>query len=191
MVAHQSRFTDRGGWRKGNETAAKYKSSSTKCQGVTSEPVGLSHRSVIQCDSRPLALRRVAVRPLPDTEPGQFDLVSTPNCVGESLLEIISRWRYRDGHERHRLPSNTRIQHGPVNTQSNSCCKSLDHCTLAENTSRYRLLTVEGTITLPFVPYPGLYLTFSKPHWKKKKKGPGEAVPAHSHRRVADFRAIL
>jgi hypothetical protein len=34
---------------------------------------------------------------------------------------------------------------------------------------QYRLLTVEGTITLPFVPYPGLYVTFSKPHLKKKK----------------------
>ncbi|MFN0197133.1 MAG: hypothetical protein ACKVT0_10320 [Planctomycetaceae bacterium] len=33
----------------------------------------------------------------------------------------------------------------------------------------YRLLTVEGAFTLPFVPYPGLYLTFSKPHWKKKR----------------------
>jgi hypothetical protein len=32
----------------------------------------------------------------------------------------------------------------------------------------YRLLTVEGTITLPFVPYPGLYLAFSKPRRKKK-----------------------
>jgi hypothetical protein len=37
---------------------------------------------------------------------------------------------------------------------------------------QYRLLTVEGTITLPFVPYPGLYVTFSKPHWKKNKKDP-------------------
>ena len=37
---------------------------------------------------------------------------------------------------------------------------------------RYRLLTVEGTITLPFVPYPGLYVTLTKPHWKKKKKDP-------------------
>ncbi len=34
--------------------------------------------------------------------------------------------------------------------------------------NQYRLLTVEGAITLPFVPYPGLYVTFSKPHWKKK-----------------------
>src|SRR5262249_25813879 len=31
----------------------------------------------------------------------------------------------------------------------------------------YRLLTVEKTITLPFVPYPGLYVTLSKPHWRK------------------------
>lgn len=37
---------------------------------------------------------------------------------------------------------------------------------------QYRLLTVEGTITLPFVPYPGLYLTFSKPHWNKRKRDP-------------------
>lgn len=37
---------------------------------------------------------------------------------------------------------------------------------------QYRPLTVEGTITLPFVPYPGLYVTFSKPHWKKKKEDP-------------------
>ncbi|MBX3415930.1 MAG: hypothetical protein KF708_24830, partial [Pirellulales bacterium] len=33
----------------------------------------------------------------------------------------------------------------------------------------YRLLTVAGGITLPFVPYPGLYLAFSKPHWKRKR----------------------
>ena len=32
----------------------------------------------------------------------------------------------------------------------------------------YKLLTAEGTITLPFVPYPGLYLTFSKPNPKKR-----------------------
>lgn len=32
----------------------------------------------------------------------------------------------------------------------------------------YELLTAEGTITLPFVPYPGLYLRFSKPNPKKK-----------------------
>jgi hypothetical protein len=56
---------------------------------------------------------------------------------------------------------------------------------------QYRLLTVEGTITLPFVPYPGLYLTFSMPRWKKKEKDSSEAVPAHSHRRLAGFRAIL
>jgi hypothetical protein len=31
----------------------------------------------------------------------------------------------------------------------------------------YKLLTAEKNITLPFVPYPGLYLTFSKPHPKK------------------------
>ncbi len=37
---------------------------------------------------------------------------------------------------------------------------------------QYRLLTVEGTITLPFVPYPGMYLTFSKPHRKTKKTEP-------------------
>jgi hypothetical protein len=36
----------------------------------------------------------------------------------------------------------------------------------------YRLLTVEGTISLPFAPYPGLYLTFAKPPWKKKAKDP-------------------
>ncbi len=28
---------------------------------------------------------------------------------------------------------------------------------------KHRLLRAEGSITLPFVPYPGLYLTFSKP----------------------------
>ncbi|WP_145248749.1 hypothetical protein [Aeoliella mucimassa] len=33
-------------------------------------------------------------------------------------------------------------------------------------------MTVEGEITLPFVPYSGLYLTFSKPHWRKKHKDP-------------------
>jgi hypothetical protein len=32
----------------------------------------------------------------------------------------------------------------------------------------YELLTAEGTTTLPFVPYPGLYLRFSKPNPKKK-----------------------
>lgn len=32
----------------------------------------------------------------------------------------------------------------------------------------YKLLTAEGTITLPFVPYPGLYLAFSKPNPKKR-----------------------
>ena len=32
----------------------------------------------------------------------------------------------------------------------------------------YELLTAEGTITLPFVPCPGLYLTFSKPNPKKR-----------------------
>ena len=32
----------------------------------------------------------------------------------------------------------------------------------------YKLLTAEGTITLPFVPYPGLYLRFSKPNPKKR-----------------------
>lgn len=32
----------------------------------------------------------------------------------------------------------------------------------------YELLTAEGTITLPFVPYPGLYLRFSKPNPKKR-----------------------
>lgn len=37
---------------------------------------------------------------------------------------------------------------------------------------QYRLLTVEGQITLPFVPYPGLYLTFSKPHWNKRNEEP-------------------
>lgn len=37
---------------------------------------------------------------------------------------------------------------------------------------QYRLLSVEGTITLPFIPYPGLYVTFSKPHRKKKEKDP-------------------
>jgi hypothetical protein len=34
----------------------------------------------------------------------------------------------------------------------------------------FRLLTVNGTITLPFVPYPGLYVMLSKPHWKKKRE---------------------
>lgn len=38
----------------------------------------------------------------------------------------------------------------------------------------HRLLTVEGAITLPFVPYPGLYVTFSKPHWRKNKKDPAK-----------------
>ncbi len=33
----------------------------------------------------------------------------------------------------------------------------------------HKLLRAEGSITLPFVPYPGLYLTFSKP---KKRGGP-------------------
>lgn len=33
---------------------------------------------------------------------------------------------------------------------------------------QHKLLTAEGNITLPFVPYPGLYVTFSKPHPKKK-----------------------
>ena len=28
---------------------------------------------------------------------------------------------------------------------------------------KHKLLRAEGSITLPFVPYPGLYLTFSKP----------------------------
>lgn len=32
----------------------------------------------------------------------------------------------------------------------------------------YELLTAEGTISLPFVPYPGLYLRFSKPNPKKR-----------------------
>lgn len=33
---------------------------------------------------------------------------------------------------------------------------------------QHKLLTAEGNITLPFVPYPGLYVTLSKPHPKKK-----------------------
>ena len=33
---------------------------------------------------------------------------------------------------------------------------------------QYELLTAEGAITLPFVPYPGLYLRFSKPNPKKR-----------------------
>jgi hypothetical protein len=37
---------------------------------------------------------------------------------------------------------------------------------------QYRLLTVEGKIYLPFVPHPGLYVTFSKLNWKKKEKDP-------------------
>lgn len=32
----------------------------------------------------------------------------------------------------------------------------------------YKLLTAEGATTLPFVPYPGLYVTFSELHPKKK-----------------------
>lgn len=32
---------------------------------------------------------------------------------------------------------------------------------------QYKLLTAEKIITLPFVPYPGLYLTFSQPRPKK------------------------
>lgn len=34
---------------------------------------------------------------------------------------------------------------------------------------QHRLLTVEGGITLPFVPYPGLYVTLSKPHWGRRR----------------------
>src|SRR4029078_2861012 len=55
---------------------------------------------------------------------------------------------------------------------------------------KYRLLTVEGAITLPFVPYPGLYVTFS--HWKKKKKDPVKlylrmrTVARHDTGRVVD-----
>lgn len=33
---------------------------------------------------------------------------------------------------------------------------------------QHKLITAEGNITLPFVPYPGLYVTFSKPHPRKK-----------------------
>jgi hypothetical protein len=33
---------------------------------------------------------------------------------------------------------------------------------------QYRLLTAERTITLPFVPYPGLYVTISKPNSKRR-----------------------
>lgn len=33
---------------------------------------------------------------------------------------------------------------------------------------QYKLITAEGIVTLPFVPYPGLYVTLSKPHPRKK-----------------------
>lgn len=50
--------------------------------------------------------------------------------------------------------------------------KKLEKKTKHWSFKQYRLLTVEGAITLPFVPYPGLYVTLSKPHWKSKKKEP-------------------
>ncbi len=39
---------------------------------------------------------------------------------------------------------------------------------------QYKLLTAEGNVALPFVPYPGMYLTFAKPNPNPKKRDPLE-----------------
>ena len=44
-------------------------------------------------------------------------------------------------------------------------------------TDEHRLLTAEGSTTLPFVPYPGLYLTFSKPRKRGVVRAAGPIRP--------------